>query len=141
VNSLSLEGKMVGSKSDRMTKSLPTVESKATGVQEGELLWTPSATQVEDANLTRFAKWLRRKRGLEFDSYDAMWHRSVTELEKSHGPDLRPSQQPITTGAEFCGDDFNDGVAILVVTCDFLFVVLPLLAEVASAASWNGWSA
>ena len=37
--------------------------------------------QVEDANLTRFAKWLRRERGLEFDSYDAMWHWSVTELE------------------------------------------------------------
>jgi hypothetical protein len=36
---------------------------------------------VEDANLTRFAKWLRRERGLEFDSYDAMWHWSVAELE------------------------------------------------------------
>jgi hypothetical protein len=54
---------MVGSKSDRMTKSLPKVESKAMGVREGELLWTPSAAQVEDANLTRFAKWLRRERG------------------------------------------------------------------------------
>jgi acetoacetyl-CoA synthetase len=51
------------------------------GVHEGELLWTPSAAQVEDANLTCFAKWLVRKRGLEFDSYDAMWRWSVTELE------------------------------------------------------------
>jgi acetoacetyl-CoA synthetase len=81
VNSLSLEGKTVGSKSDSMTKSLPKVESKATGVREGELLWTPGAAQVEDANLTRFAKWLRRERGLEFASYDAMWRWSVTELE------------------------------------------------------------
>jgi len=77
---------MVGSKSDRMTKSLPKVESKAMGVREGELLWTPSAAQVEDANLTRFAKWLRRERGLEFDSYDAMWHWSVTELEDFRHP-------------------------------------------------------
>jgi acetoacetyl-CoA synthetase len=81
VNSLSQEGEMVGSKSDAMTKSLPEVASKAMGVREGELLWTPSAAQVEDANLTRFAKWLRRERGLEFGSYDAMWHWSVTELE------------------------------------------------------------
>jgi len=72
---------MAGSKSDRMAKSLPRVESKAIGVREGELLWTPSGAQVEDANLTRFAKWLRRERGLEFDSYDAMWHWSVTELQ------------------------------------------------------------
>jgi acetoacetyl-CoA synthetase len=81
VNSLSLEGKMVGSKSDGMTKSSPKAESKAMGVQEGELLWTPSAAQVEDANLTRFAKWLRRERALEFDGYEAMWHWSITELE------------------------------------------------------------
>jgi acetoacetyl-CoA synthetase len=81
VNSLSLEGQMAGSRSDRMTKSLSKVESKAKGVREGELLWTPSAAQVEDANLTRFAKWLARERGLEFDSYNAMWHWSVTELE------------------------------------------------------------
>jgi acetoacetyl-CoA synthetase len=81
VNSLSLEGKMPGNKSDRMTTSLPRVESKAMGVREGELLWTPSAAQVEDANLTHFAKWLARERGLEFDSYDAMWHWSVSALE------------------------------------------------------------
>jgi acetoacetyl-CoA synthetase len=81
VNSLSLEGKMLGSKSDRMIKSRPEVESKAMGVREGELLWTPSAAQIEGANLTRFAKWLARERGLEFDSYDALWHWSVSELE------------------------------------------------------------
>src|SRR5580693_4986133 len=73
---------MVGSKSDAMTKSLPEVASKAMGVREGELLWTPSAAQVEDANLTRFSKWLARERGLQFESYDALWQWSVTELEE-----------------------------------------------------------
>ncbi len=72
---------MVESETDRMTKSLAKVESKAVGVREGELLWTPSSVEVEDANLTRFARWLARERGLQFDSYDAMWHWSVTELE------------------------------------------------------------
>jgi hypothetical protein len=79
VNSLSLEGKMAGSRSDRMTKSLSKIESEARGVREGQLLWTPSAAQVEDANLTRFAKWLVRERGLEFASYNAMWHWSVQD--------------------------------------------------------------
>ncbi len=51
------------------------------GVREGELLWTPSAAQVEDANVTRFAKWLARERGLQFVSYEAMWKWSVTELD------------------------------------------------------------
>ncbi|MGC2888901.1 MAG: acetoacetate--CoA ligase [Candidatus Acidiferrum sp.] len=51
------------------------------GVREGELLWTPSAAQVEDANVTRFAKWLARERGLQFASYEAMWKWSVTELD------------------------------------------------------------
>jgi acetoacetyl-CoA synthetase len=58
------------------------MESEAAGVREGELLWTPSAAQVEDANLTKFAKWLARERGMQFESYDALWQWSVTELEE-----------------------------------------------------------
>ena len=52
------------------------------GVREGELLWTPSAARIEDANPTRFAKWLARERGLQFSNYEAMWQWSVTELEE-----------------------------------------------------------
>lgn len=37
---------------------------------------------MEDANLTRFAKWLALERGLQFASYGEMWHWSVTELEE-----------------------------------------------------------
>src|SRR5882672_7840810 len=65
-----------------MTKPLANVESESVGVREGELLWTPSVVRVKDANLTRFASWLVRERGLHFDSYDAMWRWSVRELEE-----------------------------------------------------------
>ncbi len=54
----------------------------AGGVREGEVLWTPSAAQVEDANVTRFLKWLARERGRQFASYEALWKWSVTELEE-----------------------------------------------------------
>jgi acetoacetyl-CoA synthetase len=67
---------------DRITNRVANTESEGPAVREGELLWTPSAAQVEDANLTRFAKWLARERGLRFDSYGALWQWSVTELEE-----------------------------------------------------------
>jgi acetoacetyl-CoA synthetase len=49
-------------------------------VREGSLLWTPSAAQAADANLTAFLTWLA-DRGHAFDSYDALWQWSVTDLE------------------------------------------------------------
>jgi acetoacetyl-CoA synthetase len=64
-----------------MTKPMANVESEKTAVREGELLWTPTAAQVEDTNLSRFAKWLVRERGLQFDSYEAMWKWSVSKIE------------------------------------------------------------
>src|SRR5580658_3692239 len=67
---------------DRNRSRVANIESEAAGVCEGELLWTPSAAQVADANLTRFAQWLGRERGLQFKSYDELWHWSVTKLEE-----------------------------------------------------------
>jgi acetoacetyl-CoA synthetase len=49
-------------------------------VREGSLLWTPSAAQVSDANLTAFLTWLA-DRGHAFGSYDALWQWSVTDLD------------------------------------------------------------
>jgi acetoacetyl-CoA synthetase len=49
-------------------------------VREGSLLWTPSAAQVSDANLTDFLTWLA-DRGHVFGSYDALWQWSVTDLD------------------------------------------------------------
>jgi acetoacetyl-CoA synthetase len=65
-----------------VTEPLTNIESEPVAVPEGELLWTPSAAQVEDANLTRFASWLARERGLYFAGYHALWQWSVTELEE-----------------------------------------------------------
>jgi acetoacetyl-CoA synthetase len=81
LNSLSLDDAMTGSVVDGM-KHPANVESEPVAVREGELLWTPSAAQVAGANLTRFAKWLARERGLHFAGYNEMWQWSVTELEE-----------------------------------------------------------
>jgi acetoacetyl-CoA synthetase len=53
----------------------------ATPVREGDLLWTPSAARVADANLTAFMTWLAAERGLRFDGYHELWRWSVTDLE------------------------------------------------------------
>src|SRR5579859_1302281 len=65
----------------RMNKSITNLESERSAVREGQLLWTPTVAQVEDTNLSRFAKWLARERGLQFDSYEAMWKWSVSQIE------------------------------------------------------------
>ena len=51
-------------------------------VREGDLLWTPTPEQVEATNLTAFTSWLGERHGLTFDSYDASWNWSVTEIER-----------------------------------------------------------
>ncbi|WP_151445739.1 acetoacetate--CoA ligase [Lacisediminimonas profundi] len=45
------------------------------------LLWSPSSERIEQSRLTDYLRWLAREKGLEFDSYDALWHWSVTHLE------------------------------------------------------------
>ena len=46
--------------------------------REGDLLWTPSVTRVNNANLTHFMTWLRG-RGRHFDSYGDLWQWSVDD--------------------------------------------------------------
>ncbi len=50
-------------------------------MQSAELLWTPSPERIERATLTRYQRWLRETRGLEFEDYAALWQWSVDELE------------------------------------------------------------
>lgn len=52
------------------------------GVREGDLLWTPSAAQIAEANITKFADWLAQTRGLRFAGYTELWQWSIRELEK-----------------------------------------------------------
>jgi acetoacetyl-CoA synthetase len=50
-------------------------------VNEGDLLWTPSAARIERAHLTAFSRWLKQQRGLSFANYTELWKWSVTEVE------------------------------------------------------------
>ncbi len=45
------------------------------------ILWQPSPTVREQANLTHFMTWLKTAKGLAFDGYDDLWAWSVTEME------------------------------------------------------------
>ncbi len=49
-------------------------------VQEGDMLWQPSAEVLAQANLTRFMQWLAAEKELTFTSFDELWRWSVTEL-------------------------------------------------------------
>jgi acetoacetyl-CoA synthetase len=45
------------------------------------VMWRPAPERVERAELTRFARWLAAERGVEADSYDALWRWSVDDLD------------------------------------------------------------
>jgi acetoacetyl-CoA synthetase len=44
-------------------------------------LWSPSSQARDASELARFMRWLRDVRGLGFDTYDALWRWSVSELD------------------------------------------------------------
>jgi acetoacetyl-CoA synthetase len=49
-------------------------------VREGDLLWTPSAERIANANITDFLRWLA-DRGRRFGGYGPLWQWSVTDLD------------------------------------------------------------
>lgn len=51
-------------------------------VQEGMLLWEPSAQFKEQSNLVRYMKWLEIHKQKSFDTYETLWEWSVTEVEE-----------------------------------------------------------
>ncbi|MCW2534217.1 MAG: acsA2 [Blastococcus sp.] len=53
-----------------------------TTVREGDLLWTPSAGQVEGARLTEFTRFAEARTGRRFADYEQLWAWSTTELEE-----------------------------------------------------------
>jgi acetoacetyl-CoA synthetase len=65
-------------------------------VQEGELLWTPSAARLARSHLTKYLVWLEQKQGRKFADYEALWRWSVEDLEGFWG-----------SMAEFCGMKFS----------------------------------
>ncbi|MFC0283627.1 acetoacetate--CoA ligase [Camelimonas abortus] len=52
---------------------------------EGRLLWSPSAADVENANITRFTRWLEQREGVTFPDYAALWEWSTDNLERFWG--------------------------------------------------------
>ena len=50
-------------------------------MNDNDVLWQPSAAQVEACNLAGYIRWLEARRGRRFDGYDDLWRWSVTDLE------------------------------------------------------------
>ncbi|MDS1270992.1 acetoacetate--CoA ligase [Lipingzhangella sp. LS1_29] len=44
------------------------------------VLWQPDADRVEQANITAFARWVRKHYGVHVEDYHALWRWSTTEL-------------------------------------------------------------
>lgn len=89
-------------------------------LQEGDLLWQPSAARIEQAEITKFINWLERERGLKFADYESLRRWSVTQLEgfwsalwdyysiKSSTPYRQVLANPVMPGAEwFVGASLN----------------------------------
>ncbi len=65
-------------------------------INEGDLLWTPSAERIEQAHLTRYLGWLA-ERGRHFKTYADLWQWSIDDQEGFWGSiweyfDVRASQ-------------------------------------------------
>src|SRR5829696_3576932 len=46
-----------------------------------EPLWRPSPEAIEQATMTRYARWVTERHGVDVGSYDALWRWSVSDLE------------------------------------------------------------
>lgn len=53
----------------------------ATAVQEGQLLWQPSAELMERSRMREYMRWVADRRGLSLESYDDLWRWSIADLE------------------------------------------------------------
>src|ERR687886_3049329 len=53
-----------------------------TETAEGTLLWEPSEELKENANISRYIRWLQDEKDLSFSDYGELWEWSVTELEE-----------------------------------------------------------
>ena len=51
----------------------------------GELLWSPSERVRDEAQITRWRRWLEAERGLAFVDYGSLWRWSVSDLDAFWG--------------------------------------------------------
>lgn len=50
-------------------------------IEEGTLLWEPNETWKTNANMTTYMNWLKAHKNKHFDTYQALWEWSVTDIE------------------------------------------------------------
>lgn len=51
-----------------------------TTIEEGTLLWTPSKSRIEGAQITEFMQWINREYGTELTGYESLWRWSVEDV-------------------------------------------------------------
>ena len=47
----------------------------------GEMLWEPTPDAVDRSQMTAYMRWLQAERGVQPDSYEALWRWSVENIE------------------------------------------------------------
>lgn len=52
-----------------------------TTVEEGTILWEPSAEAQQTSTFTQYMRWLGDHKSVHFETYDALWQWSITHLE------------------------------------------------------------
>jgi len=50
-------------------------------IKEGTILWNPSESVKDEAEITKYIKWLDEKKGFSFETYDDVWKWSVNHIE------------------------------------------------------------
>lgn len=56
-----------------------------TSTTPAEILWQPSEARAQASRLAAYQTWLKEERGLSFESYNALWDWSVTDLDAFWG--------------------------------------------------------
>lgn len=51
-------------------------------IEEGSLLWKPSAQDIQESNLQKFMQFLQREKSLSLENDQDLWKWSVTEIEQ-----------------------------------------------------------
>ncbi len=49
-------------------------------IKEGDLLWTPSPETIQNANITRYIRWLGENDVVEVDGYPQLWRWSIENI-------------------------------------------------------------
>jgi acetoacetyl-CoA synthetase len=103
-----------------MLSAMPTDTEPLAGRDYGDTLWTPDAATIDQARITRYARWLAAERNVLTDGYQQLWQWSVAEPgpfwasiwdyfgvlgERGDGPWLTGGQMPDVTW--FAGTTLN----------------------------------